>query len=132
MPLWLGVIPISIGVVVFMGTAVVYLRGAADKSDVERLERSNETLVQSNEALLQRVRVVEAAALAADAQRAKDQAASEAERARLTTRVSMLERENTSLLAQRPSAEVLVQMREDLVQIKAVMTAIASLMKDSA
>lgn len=113
MPGWLGIIPISIGVVLFLGTTVIYLKGAADKSDIERLEQSNDTLEKSNEALIQRVGVLEAS------------------EARLTARVGLLERENTSLLAARPSADVLTKMQGDVAEIKAVMAAIAALMKDT-
>lgn len=82
MPIWLQVLGALILVVTFVGSAVVFLRGSADKGTIETLERSNH-------ALIERVGLLEA------------------NEARLTARVDSLERENSSLIAQRPSADAI-------------------------
>ena len=89
MPAWLGTIGGLVGLVVFFGAVVVYLRGSKDKGTIETLERSNH-------ALTERVGLLE-----------KDNG-------EMKARIGSLERENAALLAQRPSAEVLAEMRHDL------------------
>lgn len=90
MPAWLQVLGALVLLVTFLGSTAVFLRGSADKGTIE-------TLQHSNEALLQRVSILEG------------------NEARLTARVEGLERENAMLLSQRPSAEVLLEIREGLV-----------------
>lgn len=77
---WLGIIGGFVGLVVFLGATVVYLRGSRDKGTITTLENSNR-------ALSERVALLEAA------------------EGRLASRVAVLEAENLALLAQRPSAE---------------------------
>lgn len=82
----LGVIGGIIGVVVFLGAVVVYLRGSSDKGTIR-------TLQMSNEALIQRVAILEGANL------------------NLSGRVTSLEHENAALKAQRPSAKAIAELQ---------------------
>lgn len=82
---WLGIIGGLVGLIVFLGTVVVYLRGSRDKGTIT-------TLTNSNAALMERVGLLEA------------------NEARLSARVSLLEAENAALLAQRPSAEAIAAL----------------------
>lgn len=79
-----------IGVVLFLGTVVVYLRGSRDKGTIATLEASNR-------ALTERVSLLEADATL------------------MTARLTLLERENAELHKQRPSAEAIAELR-DLVE----------------
>lgn len=81
----LGTSAYVIGIVIFLGTALVYLRGSKDKGTIATLEASNR-------ALNERVDVLEAS------------------EARLTARVALLETENRKLEAQRPSAEAIAAL----------------------
>lgn len=82
---WLGIIGGAVGLVVFLGATVIYLRGSKDKGTIATLEASNR-------ALLERVEVIEA------------------NEQRLTQRVTQLEHENSVLVAQRPSAEAIASI----------------------
>lgn len=116
MPAWLGTISLLVGITIFLGSVVVYLRGSKDKGTIETLERNNK-------ALDERVGILER------------------ENSDLKARVGSLERENTSLLAQRPSAEVLDEIHNDLTgyirkqgehngEVRAILMAMASNMGD--
>ena len=93
----LGLITAAIGCVVFLGAAVVYLRGSRDKGTIATLEASNR-------ALSERVDVL------------KDELGAEKRsREHLATRVASLERENRHLIEQRPSAEAIELVRRLLL-----------------
>ena len=85
----LGTLGTLFGIVVFLGAAVVYLRGSKDRGTIETLERNNS-------ALNERVGILER------------------DNAEFRARVDSLERENASLLAQRPSADVLAEITDRL------------------
>lgn len=89
---WLTLAAAAIGVVVFLGSVVVFLRGSRDQGTIATLERSNH-------ALTERVTVLE-----------NDAARDLVERDRLTERVAALEHENEALRAQRPSAEAIASL----------------------
>lgn len=91
MPIWLQVLGALVLFVSFVGSAVVFLRGSADKGTIDTLERNNQ-------ALSERVGILES------------------NEARLSARVALLERENTALLSQRPSAEVLAVIEHALLE----------------
>lgn len=93
MPDWVGNVSTAIAAVVFLGAAVIYLRGSRDKGTITTLE-------QNNKALTERVEILET-----DLARVKTAAA--ADKVAMNERVRALERENASLLAQRPSAEAI-------------------------
>lgn len=84
-------ISLSIAVILFLGSAAVYLRGSRDKGTIDALERNNK-------ALTDRVTILEADAVKSNA------------------RIEALERENATLLSQRPSAEAIEDMRQKLHQ----------------
>lgn len=100
MPTWLGVIGALVGIVVFIGSAVQYLRGSKDAGTIKTLE-------QNNHALTERVTILEAGRIA-----------DREEKAALTARVESLERENSALVAERPSADVLRDIRSDVRGIR--------------
>jgi hypothetical protein len=91
MPPWLSWLLGAIVVVGFLGSVTIYLRGSKDAGTIQTLERSNQ-------ALNERVAILEA------------------NESRLSARVTLLEHENAELHAQRPSAEMLVEMRSLLEQ----------------
>jgi hypothetical protein len=91
---WLTLVAAAIGVVVFLGSVVVFLRGSRDQGTIATLERSNH-------ALTERVTVLE-----------NDAARGVIERDRLTERVAALEHENEALRAQRPSADAIAALAE--------------------
>ena len=88
----LGASAYVIGIVVFLGAAVVYLRGSKDKGTIATLEASNR-------ALIERVTVLET------------------NEARLATRVAHLEAENSTLLAQRPSADAIAALARQVADL---------------
>lgn len=94
MPVWLSVLGVAVVFVGFLGAAVVYLRGSKDKGTIDVLERSNH-------ALTERVTILE-----------KDNG-------EMKARLGHLERENIDLRAQRPSAEVLAEVRIELLNLAA-------------
>jgi hypothetical protein len=96
---WLGTIGGLIGIAVFLGAVVVYLRGSRDKGTIQTLERSNH-------ALTERVDILER-----DLRDAEQRAQSDHER------IELLERENVRLLSQRPSADVLAEVSVDLKEL---------------
>jgi hypothetical protein len=85
-----------IGGVLFLGMVAAYLRGSRDKGTIATLEANSRAQAGLMETL--------------KAELAQEKTARE----RLAARVAVLERENTSLLAQRPSAEVIAQIGEDV------------------
>jgi hypothetical protein len=85
-----------IGFVLFLGMVAAYLRGSRDKGTIATLEANSRAQAGLMDTLKQEL--------------AQEKNARE----RLATRVTVLERENTSLLAQRPSAEVIAQIGEDV------------------
>jgi hypothetical protein len=87
MPAWLSWLAGAVVVVGFLGSVTIYLRGSKDAGTIKTLERSNL-------ALNERVAILES------------------NEARLSARVTLLEHENAELHAQRPSAEMLVDMNE--------------------
>lgn len=89
MPIWMQVLGCLVLFVTFVGSAVVFLRGSADKGTIETLERSNR-------ALNERVALLES-----------ENERHTANEVRLSARVEALERENASLEAARPSAEAI-------------------------
>jgi hypothetical protein len=92
----LGNVSGLVALVVFLGAAVVYIRGSRDKGTIATLEASSRAQAGLIDTL-------------------KEELAQEKNaRERLSVRVSVLERENTSLLAQRPSAEAIAQIGEDV------------------
>ncbi len=94
---WLTILGVAIAVTVFLGSAVVFLRGSRDQGTIATLQRSNS-------ALTERVNVLEA-----------DAARDVIERDRLVARVDALEHENQTLRNVRPSAEVIAEVAERLV-----------------
>jgi hypothetical protein len=88
-PIWMQVLGCLVLFVTFVGSAVVFLRGSADKGTIETLERNNR-------ALNERVALLES-----------ENTRHTANEVRLTARVEALERENASLEAARPSAEAI-------------------------
>lgn len=82
----LGVIGAVVALVVFLGAVVVYFRGSSDKGTIQ-------TLKDSNDALIQRVGILES------------------DNRDLKTRVVALERENAALRAQRPSAAAIAELQ---------------------
>lgn len=82
----LGTIGGIVGLIVFFGAAVVYLRGSKDKGTIETLERSNKALAESERILETKVE-------------------------KLTVRVAYLEKQNADLQGQRPSAEAIEAIR---------------------
>jgi hypothetical protein len=96
----LGNISTIIGLIVFLGAAVVYIRGSKDKGTIATLEASSRAQAGLIETLKEEL--------------AQEKTARE----RLTVRVAALERENTSLLAQRPSAEAIAQIGEDVDSLR--------------
>lgn len=99
MPGWLGALGSALGFVVFLGAVVVYLRGSKDKGTIETLERNNQ-------ALTERVGLLEASEL----RHVANEAALEA-------RVGVLETEKATLQAQRPSAEKIVEIQRDVASL---------------
>lgn len=89
MPAWLGTIGGLVGLIVFLGAVVVYLRGSKDAGTIKTLEKNNQALTERVDLL-------------------------ERDNVELKAKVGALERENAHLLAQRPSAEVLDEIRSDL------------------
>jgi len=89
MPIWLQVLGVCLVFVTFIGSAVVFLRGSADAGTIKTLEKNNT-------ALTDRVGILEK------------------ENAEMKARLALLERENIDLRGQRPSAEVLVEIRSGL------------------
>lgn len=57
----------GIAAVVFLGAAVVYLRGSKDKGTIATLEKSNQALSENNKILNDRVSLLEASDVAKDA-----------------------------------------------------------------
>lgn len=89
---WVGLIGGLIGFVVFLGAAVVFLRGSKDKGTITTLEASNAALVE-------RVAIL-----------VDNETALKAKVAELDVRVKSLEDENTELKRQRPSAEAIADL----------------------
>lgn len=85
----LGTIGGAIGIIVFLGTLVVYLRGSRDKGTIATLEASNK-------ALTERVGVL-----------VEGEADLNRQIRDLRNRMAAVERENAELRAQRPSAEAI-------------------------
>lgn len=96
----IGVIGGLVGIVVFLGSVVVFLRGSRDKGTISTLE-------QNNKALTERVGLLEDSEkrLKADAQ--ADKIRHQAEIDALNLRVKALEDDNAALRSQRPSAEAI-------------------------
>lgn len=92
----LGSVGTWIGVVLFAGSVVVFLRGSRDKGTIATLEANNKALTERVTLLEGDVARITAKALA--------------DKNQLSTRVDALERENTALLAQRPSAEAIADL----------------------
>lgn len=89
-------LPVAVAVVLFLGSTVVYLRGAKDKGTIETLNRSNA-------ALTERVKVLEDAEvvrIAAD--KAKD------------SRIESLESANTVLQNTVNSSELIIALHADI------------------
>jgi hypothetical protein len=101
----LGALTGVIGVIVFLGAAVVYIRGSKDKGTIATLEASSRAQAGLIETMKEEL--------------AQERTARE----RLAIRVAALERENTSLLAQRPSAEAIAQIAEDVDSLRVALHA---------
>lgn len=84
--------------VIFLGAAVVYLRGSKDAGTIKTLEKNNE-------ALSNRVTILEAAEIVR-----------KAEVEALGVRLKAAEDEAASLRAQRPSADAIADLHRALVQ----------------
>jgi hypothetical protein len=89
---WIGLIGGAVGIIVALGGIAAYLGASKDKGTISTLEASNR-------ALTERVAVLEAGAREASAKEAVQSA-----------RIDALERENSSLLSQRPSAEAIAKI----------------------
>lgn len=96
MPTWLNALGICVVLIGFLGAAVVFLRGSRDKGTIETLERSNK-------ALDERVKILESESLRDKATQARDR-----------ERIAALEHDKADLVAQRPSAETLADIRAEL------------------
>lgn len=106
---WVGLIGAAIVVVTFLGTAAQYLRGSRDKGTIT-------TLSQNNEALDERVKILEDSERRLKAEAVAQAKVHEAEIRALNVRVDALEAENAALHQQRPSAEVLANISDRLDQ----------------
>ena len=89
---WVGLIGGLIGFVVFLGAAVVFLRGSKDKGTITTLEASNA-------ALAERVDIL-----------SESEGRLKADVVELQQRVQTLENENAELRQQRPSAEMIADL----------------------
>lgn len=116
----LGTIGGIVGLVVFLGAVVVYLRGSKDKGTITTLEASNRALTERVDLLEEAEQRYIAAAKATATQHEADISA-------LKTRVRALEDENDHLLALRPSAEAIDALTGQLAKhdsdIKALLRA---------
>jgi UDP-N-acetylglucosamine 2-epimerase len=99
----LGYITGVIGIVLFLGTVVVYLSGSRDKGTIATLEASNRSLSE-------RVSILEA------------------NETRLTSRVAHVEAENAELRAQRPSAEAIAGLAQQVTTIGEQMTEVIDML----
>lgn len=97
---WIGTIGGLVGIVVFLGAVVVYLRGSRDKGTISTLE-------QNNKALTERVALLENSEKLLKAEAAAAALKHKAELDALALRVDTLEQTNAELRAQRPSAEAI-------------------------
>lgn len=97
---WLGTLGGIVALVVFLGAAVVYIRGSKDKGTITTLESSNRALTERVKVLEDGERLLKAEAAAAAIKHTAEVDA-------LTLRVTRLEQDNTELRAQRPSAEAI-------------------------
>lgn len=94
---WIGLFVL---ITTFLGTLVVYLRGARDKGTISTLE-------QNNKALTERVEILEKSEAQLKAEAAAVTIRHKAEIDALNLRVKALEDDNAALRAQRPSAEAI-------------------------
>jgi len=111
MPEWVGTLGGYIGLVVFVGAVVVYLRGSRDKGTIT-------TLQQNNDALIERVALLEAGERRLVEEAKAADLLHTAEVAALDLRVAALESENERLNAVRPSAEVLSELATATAALK--------------
>jgi hypothetical protein len=100
---YVGTIGGAVGLVVFLGAAVIYLRGSKDKGTIA-------TLSQSNDALIERVALLEDSEKRLKAEATAMKVLHAAEIKALDTRLGVCELENEALRAQRPSADVLTDL----------------------
>lgn len=107
MPEWVGQIGGWIGLVVFVGAVVIYLRGSKDKGTITTLEASNK-------ALTERVDILEASEKRLTAAAEAQQVSHKAEMDAMHVRIETLERENERLLLQRPSADAIEGLHQKL------------------
>lgn len=97
---WIGTVGGLVGLIVFLGAAVVYLRGSKDKGTITTLEQNNRALTERVDLLEDSEKRLKAEAVAAETlHRAEIEA--------LTIRVKALEDDNANLRAQRPSADAI-------------------------
>lgn len=82
----------TIGIVVFLGTAAVYLRGSRDKGTIDSLERQNAAFKEEIAGLHTQVDALQA-------------------------RVTHLESENAGLRSQRPSADAIADLAQKVADL---------------
>lgn len=92
-------LPAAVAVVVFLGAALVYLRGSKDKGTIETLSRNNA-------ALNERVQVLENEAVTHKAEDAKNVA-----------RIAALEQEKSVLESVANSSEKIAQLRTEVTEL---------------
>lgn len=100
---WLGIAGAVIGVVVFLGAAVSFLRGSRDKGTISTLE-------SSNAALTGRVVILEASEKRLTAELLAADITHKAEVAALNLRLDAMVAEKASLESVRPSSDVLAEV----------------------
>lgn len=113
MPGWVSQLGSYIGIIVFVGAVVVYLRGARDKGTIATLE-------SSNKALSERVALLEAGEKRLTAEATATEIKHTAEIDALNLRIKTLEKKNADLEKLTPSAEAIQSLRERLEMHDAV------------
>lgn len=107
MPSWTAWIAWAVLIVGFLGTATVYLRGSKDKGTIA-------TLQQNNDALDDRVKILEDSETRLKAEVAAAEVKHQAEIAAFNVRVKAVEDDNAFLRSQRPSAELIAEISNRL------------------
>jgi cell division protein FtsB len=125
MPDWAGPVGGWIGLVVFLGAVVAYLRGSRDKGTIATLESSNQSLLQ-----WQAVAKGEIADLKADATATAIKHKAEVDA--LNLRMTAVEHENADLRAQRPSAEAIEAVHSLLLAVHSDTRKLVAAMGDAA